>query len=89
MAVLDAECRVRGVEGLRVADSSIFPSITNGNLNVPTIMVGERAADLIRGHVLPPEPVPVWIADDWRTRQRSVDGGERSEAERDALEEPV
>ena len=89
MAVLDAECRVRGAEGLRVADSSIFPSITNGNLNVPTLMVGERAADLIRGRTLPPESVPVWIADDWRTRQRSVEGGELGEAERCAPEEPA
>jgi len=48
-AVLDPACRVRGIEGLRVVDSSIFPSITNGNLNAPTIMAAERAADLIRG----------------------------------------
>ena len=48
-AVLDAECRVRGVERLRVVDSSIFPTITNGNLNAPTIMVAERAADMILG----------------------------------------
>jgi len=48
-AVVDPECRVIGVEGLRVVDSSIFPHITNGNLNAPTIMVAERAADLIRG----------------------------------------
>jgi len=47
MAVLDAECRVRGTQSLRVVDSSIFPSITNGNLNAPTMMVAERAADLI------------------------------------------
>lgn len=50
LAVLDAECRVRGVEGLRVVDSSIFPTIPNGNLNAPTIMVAERAADLISGN---------------------------------------
>ncbi|MCB1804498.1 MAG: choline dehydrogenase, partial [Candidatus Competibacteraceae bacterium] len=49
MAVLDAACRVRGIEHLRVVDSSIFPTITNGNLNAPTIMVAEKAADLIRG----------------------------------------
>ena len=48
-AVLDAECRVRGEERLRVVDSSIFPTITNGNLNAPTIMVAERAADMILG----------------------------------------
>ncbi|NKC28341.1 choline dehydrogenase [Ochrobactrum ciceri] len=49
MAVVDAECKVIGVEGLRVADSSIFPRITNGNLNGPSIMVGEKASDHILG----------------------------------------
>ena len=47
LAVVDPACRVIGVEGLRVADSSIFPRIPNGNLNAPSIMVGEKAADLI------------------------------------------
>lgn len=47
MAVLDETCRVRGIQGLRVVDSSIFPTIPNGNLNAPTIMVAERAADMI------------------------------------------
>ncbi len=42
MAVVDPECRVIGVDGLRVADSSIFPRITNGNLNGPSIMTGKR-----------------------------------------------
>ncbi len=49
MAVLDAQCRVRGVDSLRVIDSSVFPTITNGNLNAPTIMVGEKAADILLG----------------------------------------
>ncbi|HET7409597.1 MAG TPA: choline dehydrogenase, partial [Paracoccaceae bacterium] len=48
-AVVDPECRVIGVEGLRVADSSIFPRITNGNLNAPSIMAGEKAADHVHG----------------------------------------
>ena len=48
-AVVDAELRVRGVDGLRVADASIMPVITGGNTNAPVIMIGERAADLIRG----------------------------------------
>ena len=72
-AVLDSECRVRGVDGLRVVDSSIFPTITNGNLNAPTIMVAERAADLIRDQSLPADTdVPVWIADGWESSQRSL-----------------
>ena len=50
-AVLDPELRVRGIDGLRVADASVFPVIPGGNTNAPTIMVGERAADLIRGRV--------------------------------------
>ena len=51
-AVVDPECRVRGLDRLRVVDSSIFPSIPNGNLNAPTIMVAERAADMILGRPL-------------------------------------
>ena len=77
MAVLDSDCRVRGCEGLRVVDSSIFPVITNGNLNAPSMMVAERAADLIRNQHLPAEEVPVWEPDDWETSQRSVTGHER------------
>ena len=48
-SVVDPECRVIGVDGLRVADSSIFPRVTNGNLNAPSIMTGEKAADHILG----------------------------------------
>jgi len=50
-AVVDSELRVRGIQGLRVIDASVFPVITGGNTNAPTIMVAERAADLIRGRV--------------------------------------
>ena len=54
MAVLDAELKVRGVEGLRVADASVMPNVPGGNTNAPAIMVGEKAADLIRGRTLAP-----------------------------------
>ena len=51
-AVVDPELRVRGLEGLRVADASVIPVIPGGNTNAPTIMVGERAADLVRGRTV-------------------------------------
>nr|WP_210310494.1 choline dehydrogenase [Devosia pacifica] len=70
-AVVDPECRVIGVDGLRVADSSIFPRITNGNLNGPSIMVGEKASDHILGrHPLPPENAEPWINPRWETSDR-------------------
>jgi choline dehydrogenase len=71
MAVVDAECRVIGVEGLRLADSSIFPRITNGNLNGPSIMVGEKAADHILGRgMLAPMNLAPAMNPDWKTTQR-------------------
>ena len=70
--MLDENCRVRGIDQLRVVDSSIFPTITNGNLNAPTIMVAERAADLIAGNTpLPASDAPVWIDPGWRDAQRT------------------
>lgn len=71
MAVVDPHCRVIGVDGLRVADSSIFPRITNGNLNAPSIMTGEKAADHILGrHPLAAENAEPWINPNWETSQR-------------------
>ncbi|WP_094462413.1 choline dehydrogenase [Pannonibacter phragmitetus] len=71
MAVVDPECRVIGVEGLRVADSSIFPQVTNGNLNAPSIMVGEKASDHILGRTpLPASNQEPWIHPDWQNSQR-------------------
>jgi choline dehydrogenase len=57
-AVVDSECRVRGVEGLRVVDASVMPSVPRGNTNAPVIALAERAADLIAGKTpLAPEQV--------------------------------
>jgi choline dehydrogenase len=71
MAVVDPQARVIGVESLRVVDSSIMPSITNGNLNAPTIMLAEKAADHILGKpLLPPAEVPYFVAPDWQGSQR-------------------
>ena len=71
MAVVDPQCRVIGVDGLRVADSSLFPRITNGNLNGPSIMTGEKAADHILGRQPPaPSNQQPWINPRWETSDR-------------------
>jgi choline dehydrogenase len=71
MAVVDPETRVIGIEGLRVADSSIFPHVTYGNLNGPSIMTGEKAAD----HILGRQPLArsnqePWISPRWELSDR-------------------
>ena len=71
MAAVDPQLRVRGMEGLRAVDSSIVPAIPSGNLNAPTVMIAEKAADAIRGRdPLPPSEAPAYAAPDWETAQR-------------------
>ncbi|MFI4891189.1 MAG: choline dehydrogenase [Steroidobacterales bacterium] len=71
MAVVDPQTRVYGIEALRVVDSSIMPSMTTGNLNAPTVMIGEKAADHILGRsLLAPSTAPYYVAPNWRNAQR-------------------
>ena len=57
-AVVDGELKVRGIDGLRVADASVMPRIARGNINAAVIMIAEKAADLIRGRAAPPPEHP-------------------------------
>jgi choline dehydrogenase len=71
MAVIDPECRVRGIDRLRVVDSSVMPMIPTCNLNGPTIMIAEKAAAMIKGEPpLPPSNAPYFTAKDYKTSQR-------------------
>ncbi|MGI4816127.1 MAG: GMC family oxidoreductase, partial [Janthinobacterium lividum] len=56
-AVVDAQLRVHGIAGLRVVDASVMPEVPSGNTNVPSIMIGEKAADMLRGRRLAPAPI--------------------------------
>jgi choline dehydrogenase len=73
LAVVDPEARVIGVDGLRLVDSSIMPAITTGNLNAPTIMLAEKAADHILGRpLLAPADAPYYRASGWELAQRKA-----------------
>ncbi len=73
MSVVDPETRVIGVDGLRVADSSIFPRVTNGNLNAPSIMTGEKVADHILGKgMLAPSNKAPWMHPDWKNTVKAA-----------------
>ena len=72
MTVVDNQGKVNGIEKLRVIDSSIFPTIPNGNLNGPTIMLAEKMADIVLGNKpLKASEVDVWIDSNWQKSQRS------------------
>lgn len=71
MAVVDPQTRVIGLDGLHVIDSSVMPSLTTGNLNAPTIMIGEKGADHVLGRAPPAVAnTPVHVAEAWQVSQR-------------------
>jgi choline dehydrogenase len=71
MAVVDPYCRVRGIDNLRIIDSSIMPRVTTGNLNAPTIMLAEKGADHVLGRPpLPAANAPYYVSQTWETAQR-------------------
>jgi choline dehydrogenase len=83
---VDPDCRVIGVANLRVVDASIMPQATAGDLNGPTIMLAERAADIIRGKLLPAaEDAPILADEAWNSRQRGTEIVRDYANDRDAL----
>ena len=72
LSVVDAECRVHGLDNLRVIDASVFPTLPNGNINAPVIMVAEKMADKLLGLPrLPSAAVAIPLPQQWETQQRS------------------
>ena len=71
MAVVDSEGRVHGIEGLRVADASLMPQIPSGNTNAPTIMIGEKVADHIKGRRESPSNADFHRSENWKQTQRA------------------
>ena len=70
-SVVDTACKLIGIDGLRIVDASVFPTVPYGNINAPTIMVAEKAADLILGKTtLTPDSPEIWISETWQTEQR-------------------
>ena len=72
MAVADAQGRVRGVESLRVADASLMPQIPSGNTKAPTIMIGEKVADHIKGKREAPSNADFYRSENWQETQRGA-----------------
>lgn len=71
LSVVDTECKVHGLQNLRVVDASVFPTLPNGNINAPVIMVAEKMSDAILGKApLPKADVPVHLPTNWETQQR-------------------
>ncbi|VVP60754.1 Oxygen-dependent choline dehydrogenase [Pseudomonas fluorescens] len=70
MAVVTSDLKVRGIKNLRIADASVMPEVTASNTNAPTIMIGEKAADLIKGQRLPRENKKYYVSKDWKIAQR-------------------